>query len=115
MAELIVDGEDLVVRLSALEKAEAVHGDVRVPVQSVRSVEVLDDVIKAVHGIRIGTGVPGLVAIGTFTTRNSHLFAVVHHQTPRGVRVVLEGAPFDELIVGCDDPEAVARRLQPST
>ena len=27
---------------------------------------------------------------------------------------LLEGATFDELIIGCDDPEAVARRLQPS-
>lgn len=38
----------------------------------------------------------------TFTTRNSHIFAAVHHQAPRGERVEREGAPFDELIIGCD-------------
>src|ERR1700691_1353862 len=112
MAELIVDGDSLEVRLKALEKAEAVHGEVRVPVSSVRNVEVLDDAVAAVHGFRVGTGVPGWVAIGTFTSRNSHIFAVVHHDTHRGVRVELEGAPFDELIVGCDDPEAVAANLR---
>jgi len=100
------------VRLKALEKAEAVHGEVRVPLRSVKNVEVLDDAIAAVHGFRVGTGIPGWVAIGTFTSRNSHIFAVVHHETPRGVRVELEGAQYDELIVGCDDPESVAAALR---
>jgi hypothetical protein len=111
MAELIVNGDQLEVRLKALEKAEAVHGEVTVPLSAVRSVEVLDDAIGAVHGFRVGTGVPGSVAVGTFTSRNSHIFAVVHHNTPRGVRVELEGAKYDELIVGCDNPEAVAASL----
>jgi hypothetical protein len=52
------------------------------------------------------------VAIGTFTSRDAKIFAVVHHDTPRGVRVDLEGAQFDQMIVGCDDPEAVAATLR---
>jgi hypothetical protein len=35
----------------------------------------------------------------------------VHGDTPRGVRVRLEGAPWDEWIVNCADPEAVAAAL----
>ena len=111
MAEVIVEGPELVVRLRAVERLEAVHGEVKVPLQSVRSVEVLDDAVGAVHGFRVGTGIPGSVAIGTFTSRDAKIFAVVHHDTPRGVRVNLEGAQFDQLIVGCDDPEAVAAAL----
>ncbi|MGD0439766.1 MAG: hypothetical protein ABSB52_03975 [Acidimicrobiales bacterium] len=113
MAEVTVDGDELVVRLRAIEKMEAVHGEVRVPLRSVTGVEVLDDAIGAVHGFRVGTGIPGSVAIGTFTSRNDKIFAVVHHDTPRGVRVRLEGAQFDELIVGCDDPDSVASTLRP--
>lgn len=112
LAKLIVDGDELVVRLRAVERIEAVHGEVRVPLRSVRTVEVLDDVVGAVHGFRVGTGIPGSVAIGTFTSRDAKIFAVVHHDTPRGVRVNLEGAQFDEMIVGCDDPEAVAAALR---
>jgi hypothetical protein len=37
MATLIVDGPDLVVRLSPLEKLGAVHSNVRVPLRAVRS------------------------------------------------------------------------------
>ncbi|MGA2209148.1 MAG: hypothetical protein ABSH30_05890 [Acidimicrobiales bacterium] len=112
MAEVIVDGNELVVRLRAVEKLEAVHGEVRVPLSSVRSVEVLDDAAAAVHGFRVGTGIPGSVAIGTFTSRDAHIFAVVHHDTRRGVRLDLEAAEFDQLIVGCDDPEGVAATLR---
>ena len=111
MAEVTVEGDELVVRLSTVEKLEAVHGEVKVPLSSVTSVEVLDDAVHAVHGFRVGTGVPGSVAVGTFTSRNDKIFAVVHHDTPRGVRIRLEGAQYDELIVGCDAPEAVVASL----
>jgi len=43
MAELEVDGGDLVLHLSGVEKAESVHGDLRVPLSAIRSVEVLED------------------------------------------------------------------------
>ncbi|HXY43295.1 MAG TPA: hypothetical protein VEH29_03835 [Acidimicrobiales bacterium] len=112
MADVIVDGDEVVVRLRTVEKLEGVHGEIRVPLHSVTSVEVLDDAIGAVHGFRVGTGIPGSVAIGTFTSRDAKIFAVVHHVSPRGVRVDLEGAAFDQLIVGCDDPEAVAAALR---
>ena len=112
MAELVIEGDDLVVRLSTVEKLEAVHGEGRVPLASVKSVEVLDDAMGAIHGIRVGTGIPGSVAIGTFTSRTAKIFGVVHHDTPRGVRVTLEGDHFDEIIVGCPHPEAVASSLR---
>ena len=112
MAELAIEGDDLVVRLSTVEKLEAVHGEVRVPFASVKTVEVLDDTLGAIHGIRVGTGIPGSVAIGTFSSRTAKIFAVVHHDTPRGVRVTLGGDHFDEIIVGCPHPEAVAASLR---
>jgi hypothetical protein len=48
MAKLIVDGPDLVVRLSPLEKLGALHRDVRVPLRAVRSVEAESHPWKAV-------------------------------------------------------------------
>jgi hypothetical protein len=40
MAELIVEGPELVVRLSWLEKLAALRGNVRVPLRAVRSARV---------------------------------------------------------------------------
>ncbi len=113
MAELVVEGDDLVLRLSRTEKLEAVHGDLRVPRSAVTAVEVLDDAHQAadIIGLKVGTRIPGVVEVATVHGRDRTVFAAVHRATPRGVRVVLSGADHDEWIVGCADPEAVAARL----
>ncbi len=49
--------------------------------------------------------------MGTFKSGDGNLFATVHHQTPRGVKVTLMGAPYDALIIGTADPEAVVTAL----
>ena len=114
MAQLRVEGDELVLELSALEKAEGLHGDIRVPLAAVRGVEALDDVIHEVHGVKFpGTRWPGKLAVGRIVGRGPRTtFAVVHSDTPRGVRVQLDDAPFDELLVGCDDPELVKSAIE---
>jgi len=114
MAALTREGDDLVLTLSGVEKAESVHGDLRVPFSAVRSVEVVEDAVHAVPGLKvIGSGWPGRFAIGTYSGGDEHekTFAVVHHDHPRGVSVRLEGARFDKLVISCEDPEEVARQL----
>jgi hypothetical protein len=39
----------------------------------------------------------------------------VHHGTPRGVRLELHGAPYDLVLVGCEDPESVVAALADPT
>lgn len=111
MATCVVVGDQLEVRLSAWEKAEAVHGDISVALASLRSAEIVEDAMAYIHGLRVGTGIPGSTAVGTFTSKAARIFAVVHHGHHRGVRIVLEGAPFDEVILGYDDPEELVARL----
>jgi hypothetical protein len=116
MAELTREGDELVVHLSVAEKAEALHGDIRVPMSAVRQLEVVDDAVHAVNAFTksVGSAWPGMFVIGTFHSAGSKVFAVVHHNTPRGVRVRLEGTNFDELLAGCDHPEGVVEQLQAS-
>jgi uncharacterized protein len=112
MAELRVEGGELVLHLSGLEKAEAVHGELRVPLSAVRGVDVLENAHEpADHGFKIGERLPGVVEVGTIRTGGRKIFAAVHRDTPRGVRVLLEGASYDEWIVGCADPEAAKIRI----
>jgi uncharacterized protein len=114
MADLRIDGNELVLHLSAAEKLEGVHGDLRAPLSAVRGVAVLDDAHDpvGVHaGIKIGTRIPGVIEVGTVQGRTQRLFAAVHRDTPRGLRVRFEGTDYDQWIVGCADPEAVAARL----
>ena len=112
MAELVREDSALVLKLSTIEKAEGVHGDITVPFSSVQEITVVDDIIHAVHGIKLpGSRIPGIFAMGTFLSGNEKLFAIVHHQNQRGVRVRLHGETFDTLLVGADNPEKLVESL----
>lgn len=114
MAELKIDGAELVLHLSAAEKVEGIHGDLRAPRAAVHGVEILDDAHRAAGfraGVKIGTRIPGVVEVGLVQGRSRRRFVAVHRDTPRGLRVELDGTAFDEWIVGCADPEAVADQL----
>ena len=58
MARLIVDGADLVVGLSWLEKLGAVHGNVRVPLRAVRSAVAEPEPWSALRGMKLTTSPP---------------------------------------------------------
>ena len=114
MADLALEGDELAVTLSLLERAESAHGDVRVPRSSVQSVEVIERPVDAVGGWKlIGARFPGSFAIGTFVVDGRRVFAVVHRGTRRGVRITLEHEAYHELVIGCDDPEGAAALLAP--
>jgi hypothetical protein len=112
MAELRIEGDEVVLALTGAEKAEAMHANLRAPRSAVRSVEVLDDAHEAAdHGFKVGTRLPGVIEVATIHGGGGKIFAAVHRHTPRGVRVTLEGHPYDQWIVGCADPEAVVAEL----
>lgn len=114
MAELTVEGDQVVVTLSRVEKLDALHGSLRFPRDRVRAAEVIDRPIAAVPVMRKERGVwiPGRAAVGTFARAGERIFAVVRHGTPRGLRLQLEEGPFDEIVLGLSDPEAALAALQ---
>ncbi len=113
MGELQIEGDELVLHLSGAEKLESVHGDLRVPRAAVRSIEILEDAHEpADHGFKVGERLPGHSEVAAIRSDGQRLFAVVHHDTPRGVRIELEGADYDAWIVGARDPEGLKQRLE---
>lgn len=86
-----------------------VHGELREPLSEVTGVEVLDDAHQAADmvGFKVGTRIPGFVEVATVHGSRT-IFAAVHRDTPRGVRVSFSGAAQDEWVVGSADPEEVA-------
>jgi hypothetical protein len=118
VASLILDGADLVVKMSELERVEAFRSDVRVPLAAVQAVRVVDAAWPELRGIRApGTGIPGVIAVGTRRGPFGKDFAVVHGQE-RAVVVDLAGADYGRLVVTTPDAESVAaeirRNLTPS-
>ena len=112
MARLDVEDGDLVLDLSGLEKLEGFHGNIRVPVASVRDVRSTDDPWSELRGIRApGTGVPGVIAVGTRRGSGVKDFAAVHGPGP-AVVVELEGAEYGRLVVTEDDAESATTELR---
>jgi hypothetical protein len=111
VAEVQIDGTELVLHLRALEKAEGAHGDIRVPLSAVTAVRAVDDPWPELRGIRApGTGLPNVIAVGTRRGKFGKDFAAVHGKGP-AVVVELEGVDYERLIVTLDDAPARARTI----
>jgi hypothetical protein len=112
MGRLVVEGEELVLDLTGLEKVEGFHGDIRIPASCVREVRSTDDPWSELRGIRApGTGLPGVVAVGTRRGGGYKDFAAVHGKGP-AVVVELEGAAFDRLVVTEEEAAEAAAELR---
>ena len=108
-----MDGTDVVVHLSGLEKLAAFRGDVRLPAASVRAVTVEPSPWGALRGIRSpGTGWPGVIAYGVRRYRGGRDFAAVRGRRP-AVRLELEPpSPFSRVVVSVADPESTVERVR---
>jgi hypothetical protein len=113
VARLIVDGPDLVVWLSWLEKLGALHRNVRVPLRAVRTVVAEPQPWYALRGVRgIGTGFPGVLALGTRYYRGGRAFAAIEPGR-RAIRVELsEESPFGQLLVSVRDAESTLAAIR---
>jgi hypothetical protein len=114
MAELVVEGDELVVRLSGWERAAAMRGEVRVPLSAVRSVEVVSDPWHALRGIRSpGTGWPGVIAYGTRRmTGDRPDFSAVLRRRPTVLVELDPPSQFAQLLVSVADGEATAAAVR---
>jgi hypothetical protein len=111
VADLHVDGDELVLHLRALEKAEGAHSDISVPLTKVAAVRAVDDPWPELRGIRApGTGMPNVIAVGTRRGGFGKDFAVVHGKGP-AVVVELEGADYGRLVVTADDAAERAKSI----
>ena len=113
MATFVITGDMLRLHLSAWERAAAFHGDITVPLDAVKEVQVEEDPWGSLRGIRApGTGIPGVIAYGTRRYRGGRDFAAVLARRP-AVRVDLDPglSPFARITVSAPDPEHVVRQI----
>jgi hypothetical protein len=104
VAQLVVEDGYLVLRMSRREKAWGFHGDIRVPLSSIRSVSTRDNVWPELRGWRMaGFAIPGLIAIGTRRHGDGYDFTVVRRLRP-AVQVDINGPPrWQRLVVSVEE------------
>lgn len=115
MAELIVEGEDLVLRLPLTQKVLGFHGNLTVPLGAVRTVRPVEKPWLTLRGRRMaGTAMRGVAAVGTWIHGDRRYDFCVIRRTQPAVLVELNAGRFDRFIVGLpegSDPVAEADRL----
>jgi hypothetical protein len=118
VAALVVEGDQLVVRLSWWERLVAVHGDVRVPLATIRSASVVADPAEPRKRFHGADGGPDRWDV-PYGVRTHYGIGKVFIATPRNrpaVHVTLEApSKFAELLVSVADPEAMAASLPRAT
>jgi hypothetical protein len=103
-------GTTIEVRPSPFERIAGLLPPLDVPLTAVKGVEVVRDALPAVHGFRLGLGLPGIAMIGRFSRRGELDYVSVRRGQP-AVRLHLTGQHFRTLLVGADSPEHLARAL----
>lgn len=112
MATIRHEGGELVVKLNDLEKAGALRGDVRVPWSAVRDLRVTEHPFRELKGIRSpGTGIPGVIALGTYRGSGRKDFAALYRGGP-AIVVTLEGAGWNRLLVSDHHAAALVEQLR---
>lgn len=115
MAELAIEGNELVLRLSTFEKAAALHRDLRFPVSTIATIEVAEKPFGLVRGYRAaGLSIPRRVAIGTFRRMGSMRFFVLKGTQP-AVHITFTRGRIAALVIGNAHAEAVAQRMRTET
>jgi hypothetical protein len=111
MATVQLTSTTLSVHLTRGEKIGGLLRDLEIPVTAVRSVEVVDQPIAELHGLRApGFALPGRRKIGTWRRRGERTFVSIRNDQP-AIRVHLSGQRFNTLLVGADDAARLAAAL----
>jgi hypothetical protein len=112
MADLLIEGAELVLHMTPLEHAEGIHGDIRVPLAQVTGVHPSEAIWSEVHGVRApGTGIPGHLMVGTLRHgEGGTAFAAIHGHGA-GVVVELRDHEFSRLLLTADAAVALAARV----
>ncbi|WBP84456.1 hypothetical protein [Kitasatospora cathayae] len=114
MAALLIDGDDLVVRLAWWERVVTRRREVRVPLDAVTAVEIQPDRWRALHGVREGgLTVPGALCLGVWRHKDGRDFVALRGHRHAVLRVELRRpAPFAGLAVETDDVLRTAAELR---
>lgn len=110
MAQIQLMDTGIKVKLSVWEKIGALHGDLFIPVTSLRGAVLAEKSWYRGLGARIpGTFVPFLAIYGTYRWKNRDFAA--WHRGQQVLQLNLSGKPYSRLFIGVADAAALADEI----
>jgi hypothetical protein len=119
VARLLIDQRRVTVCLSALEKLEALHFNVTVPRTAVIAAREVPDGLAELRGtiagigwrgLGVGTGLPGVMMVGTIQDGFGLTFAVCRGNGP-AVVLDLAGQRYNRIVMTVENPGEIVSRL----
>lgn len=111
MARVNIANQKLVIRIGALEAIQALQPSFSIGLEKVRGATDDPDYIKSGLGFRSpGTGLPGVIAKGTFRKPGQKVLSLWN----RGQEIVvieLSGAKWDRIVLGCNDAKKLSNQI----
>ena len=111
MAQVHIDGDQLIVEIEGLDKLWALRSRLEIPLVHVRGATA-DPGMAALTGWKVGGArVPGVITAGTFHVDGERVFWDVH-DAARAVVIELTGDPYTRLVIEVDDPAATVAQVE---
>jgi len=114
MATVTIDGGQVTIRMSRLDRILALKGELTISLEHVIGVTLRPKEARSwFHGFKIGTSIPGVLTAGTFYTDDGKVFYDMHNPE-QTIAIELRGESFKRVIVQVDDPEETAELINAS-
>jgi hypothetical protein len=119
MPKLELTEDQLIIRLSASEKLAALHGNLTINGIAIRGAAVADKKWWMTLGLRIGTGLPGVIIAGTYVKKGDRAFVswTRKHGLPLEITLAAKmsagarGTQFTRILLGVDDAQGWADKI----
>lgn len=112
MAEVSIDGMDLMVRIEGLDKLWALKSRLVIPLANVRGATIDPGIIKERKGIRApGTYLPRVITAGTFHIDGERVFWDLRDPA-KAVVIELADERYARLVVEVDNPAEVVALIE---
>jgi hypothetical protein len=108
MAHLQINDGRVRLNLSWLEAIGGLHSSLDVDISAIESVEVVPNpwTMQVLKGIRIGTGFPFVVLLGTMKYRGGKDFCAIYRRTPSAI-IIMKTGPVKRWIFEIKDMEEI--------
>ncbi|MEV0535554.1 hypothetical protein [Kitasatospora sp. NPDC050463] len=115
MANVSIDGDNLIVEIEGLDKLWALKSRLVIPLANVRGATADPGISREAKGLRApGTHFPGVITAGTFHIDGERVFWDVHDAT-KAVVIELADERYARLVVEVSDPRATVALIERAT
>lgn len=112
MAQITVEGTDLVVEVQGMDKLWSLRSRLTIPLAHVRGATSDPGIVGDGQGLKLGGArIPGVIVAGTFRQDGERVFWDVHDKT-KAVVIELQDETYARLVVQVADPRAAVELVE---